>query len=171
MAALELVEARPELVRRLQANALTLRRALEQEGLTPGGSSSHIIPLILGDAEVAVRAGEKALQQGVFAQAIRPPTVPPMTSRLRLAVMASHRTDELRRAAQVLADVTRQVIPAPRTVEEPEPAEFYGGSWEYEEEPAHALAVFDAEADRGARGELPPRPARGGVFDVERLAA
>jgi hypothetical protein len=39
----------------------------------------------------------------VFAQAIRPPTVPAGTSRLRLAVMASHTTSELREAARVLA--------------------------------------------------------------------
>jgi hypothetical protein len=166
MAALELLETRPELVRRLQTNAVTLRRALEHEGLTVDGSGSHIIPLILGDAELAVRVGERALQEGVFAQAIRPPTVPPMTSRLRLAVMASHRADELRRAAQVLADAVRQVSPTLRSADERDPAEFYEESWEYEDEPSHPLAVFDAETDQ--------RPARMGVFDVEadeRLAA
>ena len=45
---------------------------------------------------------EAALERGVFAQAIRPPTVPHGTSRLRLAVMASHTKDELREAARTL---------------------------------------------------------------------
>jgi glycine C-acetyltransferase/8-amino-7-oxononanoate synthase len=45
---------------------------------------------------------EAAIERGVFAQAIRPPTVPAGTSRLRLAVMASHTKDELRDAAKVL---------------------------------------------------------------------
>jgi len=46
---------------------------------------------------------ELAIEEGVFAQAIRPPTVPDGTSRLRLAVMASHTREELRGAARVLA--------------------------------------------------------------------
>ena len=49
-----------------------------------------------------MRICEAALERGVFAQAIRPPTVPAGTSRLRLAVMASHTNDELRDAARVL---------------------------------------------------------------------
>ena len=61
------------------------------------------MPLIVGDAGLAMRICEAALEQGVFAQAIRPPTVPEGTSRLRLAVMASHTQAELREAARVLA--------------------------------------------------------------------
>ena len=57
---------------------------------TSSGSETQIVPLIVGDAGLAMRICEAALEQGVFAQAIRPPTVPEGTSRLRLAVMASH---------------------------------------------------------------------------------
>ena len=62
------------------------------------------MPLIVGDAR-RWRCGcaRRALERGVFAQAIRPPTVPAGTSRLRLAVMASHTRSELRDAAQTLA--------------------------------------------------------------------
>ena len=45
---------------------------------------------------------ERSLEGGVFAQAIRPPTVPAGTSRLRLTVMSSHRAEDLRRAARVI---------------------------------------------------------------------
>jgi hypothetical protein len=66
------------------------------------GSTSQIVPIVVGDAGQTVRMCEAGLEQGVFAQAIRPPTVPRGTSRLRLAVMASHTKDELREAAQAL---------------------------------------------------------------------
>ena len=59
-------------------------------------------------------AAEAALAEGVFAQAIRPPTVPDGTSRLRLAVMASHTKSELREAARTLAIAVPRAPVAPR---------------------------------------------------------
>jgi len=53
---------------------------------------------------------ERALEKGIFAQAIRPPTVPEGSSRLRLAVMASHTRTELQEAAAVLAASMRAVV-------------------------------------------------------------
>jgi 8-amino-7-oxononanoate synthase len=103
MAALELLREQPRRVEKLQHNADVLRDALVAEGVPATGSTTQIVPLLVGDAADAVRACERALESGVFAQAIRPPTVPAGTSRLRLAVMASHTTSELREAARVLA--------------------------------------------------------------------
>jgi glycine C-acetyltransferase/8-amino-7-oxononanoate synthase len=114
-AALELLEEQPRRVQKLGANAVTLRLALEREGFDVGASVTQIVPLVVGDAELAMRICEAALKRGVFAQAIRPPTVPPMTSRLRLAVMASHGTAELADAARTLARVAREVGFDPRS--------------------------------------------------------
>jgi glycine C-acetyltransferase/8-amino-7-oxononanoate synthase len=72
------------------------------------------MPLVIGDPDTTVRACEAALERGVFAQAIRPPTVPPMTSRLRLAVMASHKPAELQAAARVLGESVRAAGLEPR---------------------------------------------------------
>jgi 8-amino-7-oxononanoate synthase len=102
LAALELLTEQPRRVEKLQDNAAVLRDELAREGFEVAGSTTQIIPLIVGDAGMAMRLCETALEQGVFAQAIRPPTVPDGTSRLRLAVMASHTRSELREAAQVL---------------------------------------------------------------------
>ncbi len=102
LAALELLVEQPRRVEKLQDNADVLRDELVREGFDVSGSSTQIIPLIVGDAKTAVRVAERALEMGVFASAIRPPTVPQGTSRLRLAVMASHSRAELREAAQVL---------------------------------------------------------------------
>jgi 8-amino-7-oxononanoate synthase len=107
LAALDLLEDRPRRVQKLAANAAALRAELAREGFDMRGSRTQIVPLVVGDATLAVRICERALSGGVFAQAIRPPTVPPMTSRLRLAVMASHREQELRAAARIIGQAAR----------------------------------------------------------------
>jgi 8-amino-7-oxononanoate synthase len=102
LAALELLDSQPQRVARLQSNAAALREELRREGFDVSGSTTQIVPIVVGDARQAMRMCEVAIEGGVFAQAIRPPTVPEGTSRLRLAVMASHTRDELREAAHVL---------------------------------------------------------------------
>ena len=153
LAALELLAGDPRRVQRLATNARALRGALEAEGFAVGESRTHILPLVIGDAGQAMRICEIALKRGVFAQAIRPPTVPPMTSRLRLAVMATHREGELLAAAGTLAAAaraagfdprSRAAVPARELTEDPAP------------EPVPASA-FSA----------PAPVARAGVFDFE----
>jgi glycine C-acetyltransferase/8-amino-7-oxononanoate synthase len=107
LAALEVLEEEPERVAALQANAAALRAELAHEGVDAGASRTQIVPLVVGDAAHAVRVCEAALEGGVFAQAIRPPTVPEGTSRLRLAVMATHADADLRAAARTLAQALR----------------------------------------------------------------
>lgn len=108
-AALGVLELQPELVDRLRANASTLRASLAASGLEPGGSGAQIIPVPVGDPDRAMAACTRALRDGVYAQAIRPPTVPEGTSRLRLTVMATHEEGELRAAARVIADALEAV--------------------------------------------------------------
>jgi glycine C-acetyltransferase/8-amino-7-oxononanoate synthase len=108
LAALELLEDQPARVGKLQANADALRGELAREGFDVAGSTTQIVPLIVGDAAMAMRICEAALERGVFAQAIRPPTVPEGTSRLRLAVMASHTKSELREAARTIGRAALQ---------------------------------------------------------------
>jgi len=103
MAALELLREQPRRVEKLQRNAVVLRDALAEEGLPALAGESQILPVVIGDAADAMAASERALGNGVFAQAVRPPTVPAGTSRLRLTVMASHTKSELRDAAKTLA--------------------------------------------------------------------
>ena len=103
MAALELLREQPRRVEKLQRNAALLRAELAGHGLPVGSGETPIVPLVIGDAEDAVSVSEAALERGVFAQAIRPPTVPTGSSRLRLTVMASHTGSELRDAARAVA--------------------------------------------------------------------
>ncbi|HEX5926224.1 MAG TPA: 8-amino-7-oxononanoate synthase [Baekduia sp.] len=108
LAALEVLQEHPEMVDRLQANADAMRDELAREGFEVAGSSTQIIPLVVGDAELAMQVCEQAIEAGVFAQAIRPPTVPAGTSRLRLALMATHTREELRAAARTLGRAALQ---------------------------------------------------------------
>jgi 8-amino-7-oxononanoate synthase len=109
LAALTLLEGQPGMVERLQRNGAVLREALGGHGLDVGASRTQIVPLVVGDARRATELCERALEDRVFAQAIRPPTVPEGTSRLRLSVMANHRMDELAAAAGVIAHAARQL--------------------------------------------------------------
>ena len=103
MAALELLREEPRRVERLQRNSRVLREALAEHDLPAGAGDTPIVPVVLGEASAAVDASERALERGVFAQAIRPPTVPEGSSRMRLTVMASHTKTELREAARIVA--------------------------------------------------------------------
>jgi glycine C-acetyltransferase/8-amino-7-oxononanoate synthase len=102
LAALELLVERPSQVGRLRANAAALRDGLRSAGLEPAGSETQIVPLVIGETADAMALCERLLAEGLFAQAIRPPTVPPGTSRLRLTTMATHRIADLRRAARLI---------------------------------------------------------------------
>jgi glycine C-acetyltransferase/8-amino-7-oxononanoate synthase len=132
-AALGLLDGRPKRVEKLAANAYALRESLAAEGLNPGGSETQIVPLVVGEADAAMSLCERALAQGVFAQAIRPPTVPAGTCRLRMTAMATHRVGELRKAARVIGREARQLgltEPAAltwRAAREPEPSDGRAG--------------------------------------------
>jgi glycine C-acetyltransferase/8-amino-7-oxononanoate synthase len=113
-AALGILEHDPGRPVRLQAGAAALRAALRAEGWGETGSRTQIVPLVVGAAEDAMRLCEAALERGVFAQAIRPPTVPEGTSRLRLAVTATQTDAELVAAARAITAAARDVGLAPR---------------------------------------------------------
>jgi glycine C-acetyltransferase/8-amino-7-oxononanoate synthase len=139
LAALELLAEQPRRVEKLRANGDALRAELVREGFEVTGSETQIVPLVVGEAALAMKVCEAALERGVFAQAIRPPTVPQGTSRLRLAVMASHTRAELRDAAQALA---RAALAAGF---QPGAAEPVAAAQDARHVQAMAAAPFDAE--------------------------
>jgi 8-amino-7-oxononanoate synthase len=162
LAALDLLQAEPRRVERLQANAATLTDALAEHGVDTGDSGTQIVPLVIGDADRAVSISEAALARGVFAQAIRPPTVPDQTSRLRLAVMATHNERELREAARTIVSVMgdagiepRQLPRAVAALEHAAPVPDDGLAGARGAGGGGGAGVFDVDADV----ELPARRA------------
>ncbi len=71
------------------------------------GHPSPIVPVVLGDEASAIDAAERLLESGLLVPAIRPPTVPPGTSRLRVTLSAAHTDADIRRLADVLAHLGR----------------------------------------------------------------
>jgi 8-amino-7-oxononanoate synthase len=187
LAALELIEQKPHRVERLCSNARVLRRALASEGFQVAEGDMHIVPLLVGDERDTVRLCQASIEQGVFAQAIRPPTVAAGSSRLRLAAMASHTASDMRMAASVLVKAARKLGLDPSELGTPQPARQTIEAPEEELEHAgavrgpmargaspRAMAPFDAEQPRPRR---PPAPVATGSshanapFDGERESA
>ena len=74
----------------------------------PGAATRSIQPLLLGDPDAAVRASQALLESGFFVAAIRPPTVPADTSRLRVTLSAAHRDGDVDALAAALAEIIRR---------------------------------------------------------------
>jgi 8-amino-7-oxononanoate synthase len=103
LAALGILRGDSGIVGRLRSNARLLRRELAAGGFAVPPGEMPIVPLVVGDPHDAIALCEVGLRNGVFAQAIRPPTVPEGTSRLRLVTTSAHAPKDLRNAAATLA--------------------------------------------------------------------
>ena len=103
--AVRIVSAQPEMGRKLLERATYFRECLRAEGIDVPMDDSPIVPVILGENELTMRAAEELRRQGIVVHGIRPPTVPEGTSRLRLSVTLAHSREDLKRVAHAVADV------------------------------------------------------------------
>lgn len=101
-AALELLPALEQERMALMRQASRVRSAWRSVGLNTGASSTHIIPLQVGAAETALAFSARLEAAGILGVAIRPPTVPPGTSRLRFSLSAAHQPDAIDRLIQAV---------------------------------------------------------------------
>lgn len=81
--------------RRLTENTLFLRQALREAGFGTAGGETQILPIFVGNERCTMEYSRALLEQGVFVQGIRPPTVPVGSSRLRCTLMATHERSDL----------------------------------------------------------------------------
>lgn len=101
--AIELIAREPWRRQALARNATRLRDGLRHCGISTEPSTTHIIPVIIGSNEQTMAVCERLLACGFYAQGIRHPSVPEGLARLRLTVMATHRTDEIDELVCVIA--------------------------------------------------------------------
>lgn len=108
-AALQELQATPELVDKLRDNADYVRTALGVAGLHIEDGITPILPIVVGGAGVAVEMAQQLKEQGLIVSAIRPPTVKPGASRLRLTISAAHDKADLVRAVGIIIAVSKNL--------------------------------------------------------------
>ena len=108
-AALEMVGTDPSRRARLWDNREQLFQGLQALGFTLTNTESPILPIILNDPQLAMQMSRKLLDRGVYIPAIRPPTVPRGTSRLRVTVTSEHLHHQLEVALEALKAVGEEL--------------------------------------------------------------
>lgn len=108
-AALSEMQDNPELIRKLLGNAQYVRGALKIAGVPVEGAITPIVPIMVGEAALAVEMVRLLKEKGLLVSAIRPPTVAPGSSRLRLTVSAAHDRKELAQAIESIVAVSKEL--------------------------------------------------------------
>ncbi len=108
LAAIEILRTEPGRRENLKQNAEYLRARLNQLGINTGQSRSHIIPVIIGGEKDALTVSKKLYEMGFFIPAIRPPTVPAGTARLRLSVQSEHSAEQMDKLCAGFEELIKQ---------------------------------------------------------------
>jgi glycine C-acetyltransferase/8-amino-7-oxononanoate synthase len=109
IAGIKLIQKTPSLRKSLWDNIRYLKDKLTLLNFNVIKSESPIIPILIGDADKAVGVSKYLYEKGILIPAIRPPTVPANSSRLRMTVMSTHTKEDLNRLLDVLSDVQHMV--------------------------------------------------------------
>ncbi|MEJ2095321.1 MAG: 8-amino-7-oxononanoate synthase, partial [Gammaproteobacteria bacterium] len=108
LAALELLETESWRRTKLRDLITQFIHGATERGIPLSGSGTAIQPIILGSAEAALNASQYLFEQGFWVAPIRPPTVPPGTSRLRVTLSAGHEPAQVESLLESLATVLEQ---------------------------------------------------------------
>jgi glycine C-acetyltransferase len=107
--AFELVASSNELRDRLQGNTKRMRSALESAGFAVKPGQSPILPVMIGDAALAVKLADALLTGGIYVIAFSFPVVPQGQARIRIQVSAAHTVEQLDKAATAFAEAGREL--------------------------------------------------------------
>ena len=107
--ALEIIRIEPQRRETLLANAAWFRAELRQAGFAAAENEAPIISIVVGAPDLAVAFSNRLMERNIFVSAIRPPTVPEGTSRLRISIMATHTGEDLEQALNSIAEIGRDL--------------------------------------------------------------
>ncbi|MCK5014056.1 MAG: 8-amino-7-oxononanoate synthase [Candidatus Omnitrophica bacterium] len=109
LAAIGIIEKEPGRRGQLWKNTRYMRQAFKHMGFDTMDSQAPIIPILLKDSNTALEVSRRLFEEGIFITAIRPPTVPQNTARLRLTVMATHTQRDLDFALQQFKKIGKEL--------------------------------------------------------------
>jgi len=109
LAALYLVKSEPQLRIDLHAKAAFFKKQLRKNGLREDPGPSQIIPIMVGDSAKALAIAEELQKNNIYVKAVRPPTVPEGSARLRFSITRYHQESDLKRCARLLAEYLRKI--------------------------------------------------------------
>ncbi|MDD3374474.1 MAG: 8-amino-7-oxononanoate synthase [Candidatus Omnitrophica bacterium] len=107
--AIEIIQSEPQRRSLVLGHSQRLRKELKQMGFDTLDSCTPIIPIIVKDESLALRFSQKLFDAGIFIQAIRPPTVPAKTARLRVTVTASHTKEDIDFVIETLQRIGKEL--------------------------------------------------------------
>lgn len=105
LAALDLIKSLPQRRQKLKQNSDYLRTNLQKLSFDTGSSTTHIIPVIIGSEQKTLEMAKQLLDNGFYIPAIRPPTVAPGTSRLRISLQSDHTKQQIDLLIQALKNL------------------------------------------------------------------
>ncbi len=109
IAALAIIKREPQRRKQLWDNTHYMKRELENLGFDTGNSDSPVIPIVVGDEVTTFTMAKRLQEEGVFANAIVPPAVPPNEAMIRTSYMATHTREHLDQALNALTKVGREL--------------------------------------------------------------
>jgi 7-keto-8-aminopelargonate synthetase-like enzyme len=109
LASLRIISKERSYKKTLWNNIDYMRRHLIEAGFNLKDSMGPIIPIVVGPDAMTLTMQERLMRKGIFLQAIRPPTVPRGTSRLRLTVVRGFTKNEMDRAIEAIIDTGREM--------------------------------------------------------------
>jgi 8-amino-7-oxononanoate synthase len=109
MKSLEIIETEPEIVHRLQHNALRMREGFTALGFNIGTSETPIVPLIIGDNDKTFQLWKHVFERGVYVNPVISPAVPPQRALLRTSCMATHTDQEVDTAVQIIGEEAQKL--------------------------------------------------------------
>jgi len=107
--ALEIVRTEPQRRETLLTNAAWFRAELRKDGFDVAENEAPIISILVGAPDLAVAFSNRLMERNIFVSAIRPPTVPEGTSRLRISIMATHTREDLEQALNCIAEIGHEL--------------------------------------------------------------
>jgi 7-keto-8-aminopelargonate synthetase-like enzyme len=107
--AIEIIEREPERRKQLWENTLYMKQEFESLGFDTGDSASPVIPLVVGEDITAFQMTMRLQEEGVFANPVVSPAVPPGRAMIRTSYMATHTRDQLDRALTAFAKIGREL--------------------------------------------------------------